>query len=139
LRGHEDANGAMPAVNRRGRRRPGRGPFVRGDPHFGVVGQSTQAVLKLRVRRSGFPRLSAVPVGDELTLWERVREERARCSRESRNPGAVLMIFARLRHCAMNVLIRSIGTILTPFSVRKQPHRRMCSGLMPMPMKRPVR
>jgi hypothetical protein len=52
---------------------------------------------------------------------------------------AVLMIFARLRHCAMNVLIRSIGTILTPFSVRKQPHRRMCSGLMPMPMKRPVR
>jgi hypothetical protein len=79
------------------------------------------------------------PGGATLTIWERVREERARCSRESRNPGAVLMILARLRHCAMNALIRSIGTILTPFSVRKQPHRRMCSGLMPMPMKRPVR
>ena len=37
---------------------------VRRDLHFGVVGQSTQANWKLRVRRGGFPGMPAVPVGD---------------------------------------------------------------------------
>ena len=51
---------------------------VRGDLHLGVVSQSTQPLLKLRVRPGGFPRLRAVPVWATLTIWKRAREERAR-------------------------------------------------------------
>jgi hypothetical protein len=48
---------------------------VRGEPHFGVPGQSTQALLKLRVQRGGFPRLSAFPAGNVDDLKARVRGE----------------------------------------------------------------
>jgi hypothetical protein len=65
-----------------------------------------------------------------LTSWNRDCDERARCSRESTNPGLVLISAARPHHSAMNASTCCAGTSKTLISVTGEPFAGWLFGFM---------